>query len=215
MRFGVDEAGKGPVLGSMFAAAVKAEPAALPENIDDSKTLASDTRERLARHLREDDRVAIGVAAIPPKRIDDPETDMNTLTVAAQAEALAEIADDGDVGCVDAGDTNATRFGRRVTDRLTATVDLTAEHGADEDDPLVGAASIVAKVHREAHVSRIDEQYDQYDAVGSGYPSDPTTRAFLESYVADHGELPDCARRSWQTSQDALAGAHKAGLEDF
>ena len=68
MQFGVDEAGKGPVLGSMFAAAVRADPAVLPAGIDDSKNLSVARREELASALRADDRVTVGVAEIPPAR---------------------------------------------------------------------------------------------------------------------------------------------------
>ena len=213
MQFGVDEAGKGPVLGSMFAAAVRADPDALPAGIDDSKGLTPARREELAATLRADARIEIGVAEIPTARIDDPETDMNTLTVAAQADALATVVRDGDRGTVDAGDTDAARFGRRVRDRLDVTVDLTAEHGADESDPLVGAASIVAKVERDAHVAALATEFDA--DLGSGYPSDPTTRAFRADYVDAHGELPDCARSSWSTSRDVLAAAEQSGLDDF
>ena len=210
MRFGVDEAGKGPVLGSMFAAAVRCDPADLPEDVGDSKGIPDERRERLAGEIRES--ASVGVAEIPPARIDDPETDMNTLTVAAQAEALAQVATDGLPGLVDAGDTDADRFGRRVADRVDAAVDLTAEHEADESDPLVGAASIVAKSAREAHVEDVAEEYG---AVGSGYPSDPTTREFLEEYVDEHGDLPDCARASWSTCEDVLAAAEQSSLESF
>jgi ribonuclease HII len=213
MQFGVDEAGKGPVLGSMFAVAVRADPAHLPDGIDDSKALSERRREELAERLRDDDRIAVGVAEIPPARIDDPETDMNTLTVAAHAEALAAVVREGDRGTVDAGDTDAGRFGRRITGRLDAAVDLTAEHGADATEPLVGAASIVAKVERDAHVAAIGER--EGTAVGSGYPSDPTTREFLADYVDAHGRLPDCARESWATSADVLAAAAQASLDEF
>ncbi|ELY77406.1 ribonuclease HII, partial [Natrinema gari JCM 14663] len=89
MPFGVDEAGKGPALGSMFAAAVHLEdPVALPDGIRDSKRLTPDRREELAATLRADDRIAIGVAEITPVRIDDPGTDMNSLTVEAHATAI-------------------------------------------------------------------------------------------------------------------------------
>jgi ribonuclease HII len=213
MQFGVDEAGKGPVLGSMFAAAVRADPAVLPAGVADSKTLTAGRREELARELRADDRVEVGVAEITTARIDDPATDMNTLTVAAHAEALTPVVHDGDRGTVDAGDTDAARFGRRVGDRLDATLDLAAEHGADETDPLVGAASIVAKVERDSHVTALAERFDA--ALGSGYPSDPTTRAFLADYVEAHGDLPDCARASWGTSADVLAAAEQSRLDDF
>jgi len=211
--FGADEAGKGPVLGSMFAAAVAvADPAALPADVDDSKRIAPERREELAAALRADDRIAVGVAEVPVDRIDDPETDMNTLTVAAQAEALSAVAGDGAAGVVDAGDTSERRFARRVADRVDADVDVTAEHGADERHAVVGAASVLAKVARDAHVAALAAEYGD---VGSGYPSDPTTREFLADYVAEHGELPDCARRSWSTCEDVLAAHEQSGLADF
>ncbi|WP_276273012.1 ribonuclease HII [Haloarcula litorea] len=211
MRFGVDEAGKGPVLGSMFAAAVRADPAALPDGVGDSKDIRPDRREELDAAVRAA-ADAVAVAEVPVARIDDPSTDMNTLTVAAHAEALSGVATDGLAGTVDAGDTDAERFGRRVADRVGADVDVTAAHGADGTDPLVGAASIVAKVARDAHVAALAEAYGE---VGSGYPSDPTTRRFLASYVETHGDLPDCARGSWSTCEDVLAAAEQSSLGEF
>ena len=211
MRFGVDEAGKGPVLGSMFAAAVRADPAGLPEGVGDSKGIAPAERERLDEQIRAA-ADSVAVAEIPVARIDDPETEMNTLTVAAHAEALAGVATDRLAGLVDAGDTDAERFGRRVTERVDPPVDISAEHGADETDPVVGAASIVAKVARDSHVDSLAQQYGD---VGSGYPSDPTTREFLADYVDASGNLPDCARRSWSTCEDVLAAAEQSTLDGF
>ncbi|WP_058992791.1 ribonuclease HII [Haloarcula sp. CBA1127] len=211
MRFGVDEAGKGPVLGSMFAAAVRADPAALPDGVGDSKDIRPERREQLAEEIRES-ADAVDIAEISVERIDADGTDMNTLTVEGQAEALSSVARDDLSGMVDAGDTDAARFGRRVADAVDAGVTVTAEHGADETDPLVGAASIIAKVARDAHVAELAAEYGD---VGSGYPSDPTTRAFLADYVDRHGELPACARRSWSTCDDVLAAAEQASLGDF
>ncbi len=211
MRAGVDEAGKGPVLGSMFAAAVRVDPAALPDGVGDSKTISPERRERLDEAIR-DVADAVAVAEIPVERIDDPGTDMNGLTVAAHAEALAGVCRDGLRALADAGDANAVRFERRVADRLEAAVDLTASHGADAEHAVVGAASIVAKVARDSHV---DDLAADYGEVGSGYPSDPATRKFLREYVDDEGELPACARSSWQTCDDVLAAAEQSGLADF
>jgi len=210
MRLGVDEAGKGPVLGSMFAAAVRCDPEDLPDGVGDSKDIRAERRERLADEIRS--VATVGVAEITTERIDDPETDMNTLTVQAHAEALTRVATDGLEGLVDAGDTNAVRFEQRVSDRVDAALDLTARHRADEEDPVVGAASIIAKSAREAHVDALAAKYGD---VGSGYPSDPTTRAFLEGFVDEHDELPDCARRSWSTCSDVLAAAEQASLDSF
>ena len=211
MRLGADEAGKGPVLGSMFAAAVRAPAAAIPDGIDDSKRLSPARREEFAAALRDDDRVEVGVAEVPVSRIDGEE-DMNTLTVVAQAAAVAAVARDGDGGVLDAGDVSAERFARRVADRIPADVDLRAEHGADESYLLVSAASVLAKVERDAHVDRLAETYGE---VGSGYPSDPATREFLRTHVEAHGDLPDCARRSWSTCEDVLAAAEQSALDSF
>jgi len=211
VQFGVDEAGKGPVIGSMFAAAVRADPSALPDDVGDSKSIARSRREELATRIR-DVADGVGVAAIPVECIDDPETDMNALTVDAHAQALAAVATDGLSGMVDAGDTDAARFGERVARRVDADLSIAAEHGADATDPLVGAASIVAKVERDAHVDRLATDYGE---VGSGYPSDPTTRTFLREYVAELDELPPCARTSWATCADVLAAAQQSALDEF
>ncbi|APW96416.1 ribonuclease HII [Halobiforma lacisalsi AJ5] len=223
MPFGVDEAGKGPALGSMFAAAVHLEePAVLPDGIADSKRLSPSRRDALAETIREDDRISVGVAEVPPERIDDPETDMNSLTVRAHAaaieDALADVAaDDRIAGLCDACDTDADRFARRVADACgpfegEGTLEVDARHGADDDSPLVGAASIVAKVERDAHVAAIA---DEYGDVGSGYPGDSTTREFLSDYVAEHGELPPFARSSWSTCEELLAEARQTDLGQF
>jgi ribonuclease HII len=217
VHVGIDEAGKGPVLGSMFAAAVRANPELLPEDVADSKRLTAPRREGLAETVRER-AVATAVVEVPVERIDDPDTDMNGLTVTAHADALAAVCPDGDstggelTVYLDAADTNAVRFERRVGNQLDDHPALQAEHGADETYPVVSAASILAKVHRDAHVADLAAEYGD---VGSGYPGDPTTREFLRGFVADHDRLPACARRSWQTSQDVLAERGQAALSEF
>ncbi|QZY01059.1 ribonuclease HII [Halobaculum rubrum] len=233
----------------MVAAAVRADPAAIPEGVDDSKRLSATRREELDAVLRGDDRVGVSVAVVSVDRIDDPATDMNTLTVAGQAEALAAVARDGDRAVVDAGDVSESRFAERVADgiadafaddgttadggdrdrvgdrdgdgagehRSGPSVDVTAEHGADESYPVVAAASVVAKVERDRIVAELDAAYRDrgYDGIGSGYPSDPNTREFLRKYVDREGDLPECARTSWSTCDDVLAASEQSALGEF
>jgi ribonuclease HII len=220
VAIGSDEAGKGPVLGPMVAAAVRAPPDAVPDDVDDSKRLSPATREEIAETLRAREDVAVGVAVVSTDRIDDPETDMNSLTVAAHAEAIAAVASDGDAVTTDAGDVSESRFARRVRDAVADTPDgitvgVHAEHGADAEYPLVAAASVVAKVRRDAAIEALDAEYTDYGPIGSGYPSDQATRAFLRDFVAETGDLPDCARASWSTSADVLAAAEQSGLSEF
>lgn len=212
MHFGVDEAGRGPVLGSLFVACVRADPAVLSADIDDSKRLSPARREALAAELRTDERVSTAVVEVRPDEIDDPETDINALTVAAAAEAIDAVAEDGLSGIVDACDTDAARFGRRVVAATESEVEITAEHGADENHALAGAASIVAKVARDSHIERLA---DEHGPLGSGYPSDPNTRKFLREYVRETGELPPFARASWKTSRDVLDAAAQSTLASF
>jgi len=231
---GVDEAGKGPALGPMVAAAVIADPASLPADVDDSKRIAPARREAIDDEIASLETVAVGVAFIDPAEIDRSDTDMNTLTVRGQARA-ARIALTGSVAAdldepipvvADAGDTSEERFARRLREFVeddggneavepVPSVDVTAAHGADADDPVVGAASVVAKVARDDRMAAIDAEYPEYDDLGSGYPSDPATREFLAAYVDDHGDLPDCARRSWATCEDVLAAAEQSALDEF
>ena len=221
-QIGVDEAGKGPVIGPMVAAAVRAAEADLPDGIDDSKRLTAATRESIATQLRESPAVVVGLGVVTTDEIDDAETDMNSLTVAAQVRALGDVVIDGDHALVDAGDVSESRFARRVADGVAdagtdteggVAIDVTAEHGADEASQLVGAASIIAKVERDSRIDALSENYDH--DVGSGYPSDPTTRTFLADYVDHHSELPACARASWATCEDVVAAAEQSELAEF
>ena len=220
MPFGVDEAGKGPVLGSMFAAAVWVEDEdVLPDGIADSKRLSPTRRETLAERIRSDARITVGVAEITTERIDDAHTDMNSLTVEAHAgsieRALSDVVDEATttpMGLCDACDTDADRFARRVADACDLEIVVDAEHGADDGSPVVGAASVIAKVERDAHVAALSTEYGE---IGSGYPSDPTTRTFLEEYVATEAELPPCARTSWSTCTDVLETAGQRSLGEF
>ena len=221
-QIGVDEAGKGPVIGPMVAAAVRAAEADLPDGIDDSKRLTAATRESIATQLRESPAAAVGLGVVTTDEIDDAETDMNSLTVAAQVRALGDVVIDGDHALVDAGDVSESRFARRVADGVAdagtdteggVAIDVTAEHGADEASQLVGAASIIAKVERDSRIDALSEDYDH--DLGSGYPSDPTTRTFLADYVDRHGELPACARASWATCEDVVTAAEQSDLAEF
>ena len=215
MVVGADEAGKGPALGPLIAGAVRADPADLPAGLDDSKQLSAARREELAAELRDCPEISVATAAVAPERIDAPETDMNGLGVAAQAEAVAAVARDGDDVVADAADTDESRFGRRLRDAVTERgpeIAVTAEHGADEAYAVVSAASVVAKVERDTRIAALTEAYGD---VGSGYPSDERTRTFLAEYVEEHNRLPACARASWATCDDVLAAAEQSSLADF
>lgn len=198
----------------MFTAAVAADPADLPGDVADSKTLGQTTRRRIEEALRSDPEIEVAVAEIPVDRIDDPASNMTELTAIAHADALSglDVALDGIQILCDGADTDANRFARRVKDHIDEDVVLEARHGADGSDRLVGAASVVAKVAREGHVAALEAEYG---TVGSGYPSDSRTRSFLAEYLEEHGTLPPCARESWSTSADLRTAAEQQQLSEF
>jgi len=212
--FGVDEAGKGPVLGSMFAAAVYVpEHANLPAGIDDSKRVSASRREELVRQIRETSSIGVGVAEVTVRDIDGGRS-MNLLTVdihSAAVNNLDKTVDDVE-GIFDAP-IDPDEFVSLVDMQLDDDPELTAFHSADETSKIVGAASLVAKQEREEHMSKVQERYERQ--IGSGYPSDTQTITFLQEYVQEHGRLPECARQSWNTSQEILADYFQTGLNDF
>ena len=198
--FGVDEAGRGPVLGSMFIGCVSVpDDTALPEGMADSKQLSASRIESLADELHHADDVTVATVEVPPDRIDDPETDMTMLTAQAFADAIDRSASPGESGYLDAGHPDTDVFEESVTKRAETSVTVQAEHGADDTHPVVSAASIIAKAAREDHVARLAEEYGD---IGSGYPSDPTTREFLAEYLDTHGRFPEPTRTSWGTCED-------------
>jgi ribonuclease HII len=97
---------------------------------------------------------------------------------------------------VDAPDTVPERFRANVAENLSRKCKIFAAHFADRDFPVVSAASIVAKVQRDAAVEVLREAHGDF---GSGYPSDPKTRRFFIEWLRSKEELPSFVRKSWKT----------------
>ena len=106
---------------------------------------------------------------------------------------------------VDAADTNAERFGAEITTRCKSSIDgevpgIISVHKADRDHPVVGGASIIAKVTRDRRMRELESGMGQ--AIGSGYPGDPVTREFLRGWIRENGHPPGIARSSWKTCSE-------------
>ena len=199
---GVDEAGKGPVLGSMFVAAVRiSSEGMVPDSAVDSKKLTKKQREKIANIINKLENCSIGIEEIKVEEIDMVGSNMNNLTAMGHARAISQIVKEGDKIYLDAADVNAQRFGEKIGRELDVEVQIFSEHKADEKYPIVSAASIIAKVERDAHVSNLARNLGE---IGSGYPADVRTQSFLKKYLEDNGKLPECARLSWKTSKNLL-----------
>ena len=114
---------------------------------------------------------------------------------------------------VDACDPDAPRFGRRLGELVGSDVTIIARHRADEDYPVVGAASIVAKVRRDRAVAVLRRRLGE--GIGSGYPSDPRTQAFVEATVRSGAPTPDWLRLSWAPVQRVMRARSARTLDEF
>jgi|LGVF01.1.fsa_nt_gb ribonuclease HII len=202
---GVDEAGKGPVIGPMIVAGVVIEESRLPElkklGVKDSKVLSPMRRNYLASKIRElvDDYYILEISA---RQIDEFRKimTMNQVMVICHAKVLDQLGPQK--AYLDASDVNEERFGENVGKKHRAAIEIIAKHKADDLFPIVSAASILAKVRRDRCVREMEKEIGL--PLGSGYPSDPKTRKFLENWIKEHGSLPDIVRHSWKTSENLL-----------
>jgi ribonuclease HII len=200
---GVDEAGRGCLLGPLVVAGVSASRrgvARLKElGVKDSKELSPRRREELFPEIvRAAERVHW--ASVAPEEIDDVVAHGRRLRKLNYLEAVyfARVIDrlGAQKVTVDASDVIPARFGRDVSSNLRARCKVVALHRADRDFPVVSAASIVAKVERDRQVEQLRQVHGDF---GSGYPSDPATRTFFTKWMKRGEPLPPFVRKSWRT----------------
>ena len=195
---GVDEAGRGSVLGPMVIAGV-----IIPEKMNvvlermgvkDSKRIVPHRRTILARKLKK--MFEYDIIVITAREIDEMRADginLNEIEKNAMEELILRLKPEKAI--VDAVDVKPERFQKNLCEDTG--FDIIAEHKADDNYIQVSAASIIAKAERDALIDEINKEYIKDGGIGSGYPSDPTTKKFLSNYTYD--ELPDFVRRSWNT----------------
>jgi len=170
---GIDEAGKGPVVGPMFVAGVMISDVAFLEQLSlrDSKAVSPKRREFLAGEIK---KVAkYHILEVSAGQIDELRKmmTMNEIMVVSYAKVLKELKPDR--AFVDAADVNPGRFAQNVREKYGTSIDIISEHNADAKYPIVSAASILAKVRRDAAMRDLEKRIGQ--EIGSGYPSDQTS----------------------------------------
>lgn len=215
---GIDEAGRGPVIGSMFIGGFMVDEEELDKvedlGVKDSKKLSDKKRERLAKELRNKGETFL--EEIEGSEIDELREVMSLNEIEIQGFCNVIERSDADKIFVDLPEPNGERFINKMKRELPTRFrerDFVAEHGADDTYPVVSAASIIAKSARENHVEKLHSKYG-YD-FKSGYPHDKPTINFLEKYVEEKGELPSETRRSWSTAERILKESGQSDLGDF
>ncbi len=205
---GIDDAGRGPLIGPMFLAGVlvtKEQDKFLKEaGVKDSKMLVHAVRLKLAETIKENS-LKSHVVSSSPEEIDafvESKSNLNTLEATKTAEIINALNDEKSPikVIVDCPSVNTSAWRNTVLKfiRHPENLDIVCEHKADVNHPSVSAASILAKVAREDAVGEIRKQFVQYGNTGSGYPSDPATKAFLKKHGKEL-ENSGIFRKSWQT----------------
>jgi len=207
---GVDDAGRGCVIGPLVVAGVL-----MPEDklslleqmgVKDSKELTPKRREKLAEEVW---KVAekVKVIKVPPQEVDRvvlrgvKYKRLNWLEAKIMAQVITELKPE--IVYVDASDVIEERFKKQILEAIPRGIEVVSEHDADAKYPIVSAASIIAKTERDREIQKLREKYGDF---GSGYPSDPKTREFLIKCLRERGGYPDCVRRSWKTLKRLSAG---------
>ncbi len=214
---GLDEAGRGPVIGPMVVAGVILSPKAARElkraGVRDSKLLTPKKREELEPLIMEMAE-AYAIRVVEPKRIDEAvsRNGLNLLEAEVMAEIVRELRPS--LVIVDAPGRNTGKFKRVLKSKLERmSVRVRAENKADRRFVHVAAASILAKVERDRRIAELRERAG-YD-FGSGYPGDPKTKEFLLRVLSGHPFPKDQIRWRWATMQNLLDEKRRTSLTDF
>lgn len=215
MVLGIDEAGRGPVIGPMIICGVLATESSARKlremGVTDSKALTPKRRRALRGVITEmaEDRALVEVS---PAEIDEA-VRLNGLG-RLEAQKMAKLIEkfDPDVAYVDAPGRNPKHFLALLTRYLGFKRRIVAENFADQKYTIVGAASILAKVRRDEIIAEYHEIYGDF---GSGYASDERTIGFLRKYYAKHRNFPPIVRMSWGTRQRLVEEMTQAKLSDL
>lgn len=213
---GIDEAGRGPVIGPLVIAGVSIN----EKDLDKLKRLGIRDSKLLSPRQREDffDKIINAakkykILIIKPKEIDSAlkskDLNLNWLEAIKSAEIINSLKPKKII--IDCPSNNITAYKnflkKHLKDKKT---NLVLEHKADLKYVIVSAASIVAKVTRDREIKKIQEKIKE--PIGSGYPSDPITINFLEK---NHNNYPGIFRKEWLSWKNINKKKKQKSLKDF
>ena len=212
---GIEDAGRGPVIGPLVMAGVvvkeEDQPALTRMGVKDSKALNAATRELLYKRIL-GLAVAFSVRIITPQEIDHAlsadHLNLNWLEAIKTAEIINELQSDKVI--IDCPSTNCKNYTAYLKKLLKVKPELVVEHKADQNYPVVSAASIIAKVTRDREIQKIQQKIDV--DFGSGYMSDEKTLIFLENH---HEDYPDIFRKEWLSYKNVVFNKQQTNLETF
>lgn len=196
---GIDEAGRGSVIGPLVMGAV-----IMPRKklrflkrigVKDSKKLTNNKRKILSRKIKkiaEFDTRIITAQQIDEQRLN--KINLNQIETNAMTDLIK--SHHPDACCIDCIDVNEIRF-HDLIQEIDPEMKVITEHKADETYDIVSAASIIAKTTRDRELEIIRQEYGR---LGSGYPSDETTINYLKTI--ENGQYPEFVRKTWTTIEN-------------
>ncbi|MDW8021800.1 MAG: ribonuclease HII [Nitrososphaerota archaeon] len=199
---GIDEAGRGAVIGPMVVAGVLIDQNKTGEligmGVRDSKRLTPGSRFELSKlimELAEDvEIVVLDASTIDSSTRRRKSQGLNSLEARIFAEIINRLKPDA--AYIDLPSVEYAGFRRLIDNNLTHNCSLILEHKADEKYPIVSAASIIAKCERDRLIDGLKSELGDF---GSGYPSDIKTRKFLMDLIISRGMSCPHIRSSWRT----------------
>lgn len=212
---GIDEAGRGPVIGPMVMCGFLIEDNKLlalnKMGVKDSKQLTPPVREKLAKKLEKlsDDIVVLKMDAT---EIDSARniTNLNKLEIKKMCEIINALSPDK--AFIDAIESNTSHFRKKILGGLENGVEVIAENFADVNYPIVSASSIIAKHTRDEEIKKLHKKFGNF---GSGYSSDPITKRFLKHWLENNKEFPDIVRKSWFTAHELKREKEQMRLDGY
>ncbi len=199
---GIDDAGRGPVIGPMILAGVlieENEEITIKEwGAKDSKMLTPKKRREIKEKILKKFKSHIEIST--PKEIDES-SNLNYLEAIKTAKIINKLTEELDEKVnviIDCPSVNIASWSNDVQKLIKKPeiVNLSCEHKADEVHPVVSAASILAKEKREDEVYRLKQEIGK--DFGSGYPADPKTKEFIKDNFQDE-KYKHIIRFSWNT----------------
>jgi len=199
---GIDDAGRGSMIGPLVIAGITIEKKNLKKlkslGVRDSKKLTRKSREILYKKIIKnvDDYY---VVKIPPKTIDHSvfKHNLNHLEAKNMAKIVTKL--NPVVSYVDSCDVDYKRFGKEIS-LLSSKAKIKSYHHADSRFVAVAAASIIAKVTRDRAIHRLNKNFD----LGSGYPSDKKTIKSIKKLLSNN-KSESFIRFSWKPVQKIIS----------
>jgi len=210
---GIDEAGRGPVIGPLVIAGVMLEESKVNKTLkeaDDSKKLTPKRREQLFKKFSKSTTNKIII--IEPSEIDEAlasqELNLNWLEAHKSAEIINELKPDE--AHLDSPSPNTEHYKAYVRNLLdNKDIELFVGHKMESKSKLVAAASVLAKVTRDREIEEIKKKYGD---IGPGYMSNQVTQKFLEE---NWEKYPEIFRKSWISWQNHKIKKEQKALADF